>query len=327
MGGRDVAVKVIHAFDVDDGARLRFERECAASGRLSWHPNVVSFYDAGFTESQEPYLVMEYLPAGSYGDRVRRDHGLPLDRVLRVGTEIADALQAAHGAGLLHRDVKPSNILVGPRGTPMLADFGLAVIDGLARSRTGTFNATIAHAPPEVLAGARADHLADVYSLGSTLFTLTAGHPPFEDPDDDSLLALVERIAHDVPHLTVGGAPPNSPTSSSGPWPRTRRLGGRTSARWVRPWPTSASSPSRTIPPTEVGRPRARLSPESGGSHGPTLLRAHRCAALGADLAVTPPRRSRPWRRRGGTGTRGPRPRWGRSTWRRGPGSCPPRSS
>ncbi len=157
------------------------------------------------TPDNEPYLVMEYLPAGSYGDRVRGGEGLPPEKVARVGIEIADALQAAHAAGLVHRDVKPSNILVGARGTPVLADFGIALVTGLARSRTGTFNATITHAPPEVLDGARSDGLVDVYSLGSTLYTLAAGHAPFEDPDDDSLLGLVERISSkDVPPLPDG---------------------------------------------------------------------------------------------------------------------------
>ena len=208
MGGRDVAVKVMNAAHLGDDVRLRFERECAAAGRLSWHPNVVSCYDAGFTDADEPYLVMEYLPAGSLGDRIRRGDGLPFDRVVTVGIEIADALQSAHAVGLVHRDVKPANILVGVRGRPMLTDFGVAIIDGSARSRSGTFNATITHAPPEVLAGQRADHRADIYALGSTLFTLAAGNPPFDDPDDTSLLGLVERITEDpVPDLTAYGLP------------------------------------------------------------------------------------------------------------------------
>jgi serine/threonine protein kinase len=209
MGGRDVAIKLMNGADVEDGARLRFERECAAAGRLSWHPHVISVYDAGSTTDGDLYLVMEYHPAGTLGDRVRRDRGLPVDKVVQVGVAIADALRAAHAVGLLHRDVKPSNILVGPKGSPVLTDFGLAVVEGYARSKTGTFSATIAHASPEVLGGARADVQSEIYSFGSTLYTLASGAPPYESADDSSLLGLVERVTR--------GEPPPPPTGGADP--------------------------------------------------------------------------------------------------------------
>lgn len=204
---RTVAVKVISRLDLDETARRHFERECKAMGRLSSHPHIVTLYDAAVLPSGMPYLVMEYLEAGSLADRLRRDGPLPAEDVARVGTEVADALQAAHDAGLVHRDVKPGNILCGTRDEAKLSDFGIAAI-GTTSSATATLAATWAHAAPEVFQGKRPTTASDIYSLGSTLYELLVGHPAFVDGDDDSIAAIAYRAVHEpTPDLREEGVP------------------------------------------------------------------------------------------------------------------------
>ena len=207
LGGRDVAIKVIADVDLDADTRRRFEQECAAAGQLSWHPNVVSTYDAGITDDNRAFLVMEYLPNGSLGTRLGQQGPLPWQDVADIGAKVADALAAAHEVGLIHRDVKPENILLSPRGEPMLGDFGIAYLTSRTRGQTAVV-ATIAHAAPEILAGARPDERADIYSLGSTLYMLLAGKPAFADDTDESIVTLIGRIATaPVPDLRTEGIP------------------------------------------------------------------------------------------------------------------------
>lgn len=191
--GRIVALKVLDVDSLTDRARRRFERECLAMGGLSWHPNVVALHDSGITPDGRPYLVMEYLEAGSLGDRL--DQGpLAWPLAVRAGVEVAGALGAAHAAGTLHRDLKPENLLVGPFGETKLGDFGIAAVEGAARTAGGAVSLTIAHVAPEVLRGAEPDERSDVYSLASTLHTLVTGAPPFDATG--SLGDVVARIVH-----------------------------------------------------------------------------------------------------------------------------------
>jgi serine/threonine protein kinase len=147
--GRQVALKVDNRTLDTAQDRNRFRSEARAAGRVSGHPNVVDLFDAGVTLDGHPYLVME-LCTGSYADRMdRRDCG-PAE-VRRVGMRIADALAAAHRAGVLHRDVKPGNILTTRYDTPVLADFGLAVLlDGQRDLAVELDALTPAYAPPEL---------------------------------------------------------------------------------------------------------------------------------------------------------------------------------
>jgi hypothetical protein len=205
---RTVAVKVLTPLDVDDEARRRFERECRAMGGLSWHPNIVTVFDAGATAVGRPYLTMEYVPGGSLGDRLARDGPRPWDEATAVGAAIAGALEAAHRAGRLHRDIKPENILVSQFGEPKLTDFGIAVIQGATQTAKDGITATLAHAAPEILSGKRATVSSDVYSLGSTLFQLLAGKPAFIEDSDESLLPLYHRVdTAPVPDLRPRGVP------------------------------------------------------------------------------------------------------------------------
>lgn len=288
LGGRDVAIKVIADVDLDADTRRRFEQECAAAGQLSWHPNVVSTYDAGITDDNRAYLVMEYLPNGSLGTRLGQQGPLPWQDVADIGAKVADALAAAHEVGLIHRDVKPENILLSPRGEPMLGDFGIAYLTSRTRGQTAVV-ATIAHAAPEILAGARPDERADIYSLGSTLYTLLAGKPAFADDTDESIVTLIGRIATaPLPDLRPRGVPDALASAiekclDKDPARRTldassaqnnlhQALTGPTPPSTSKPW--SATAPTVTVDPAPEHKqpsephhthPAKRLAPVGAG--------------------------------------------------------------
>jgi serine/threonine protein kinase len=170
---REVAIKVLHGA-TDDGLRKRFLREAKAIG-ATLHPNVLAVYDAG-TERDAPYLVME-LASGSLRDRIAAGK-LDVDAVRTIGIQIARALAAAHAAGILHRDVKPGNILVSPTGVWKLADFGIARTPDSTLTVAGQFLGSPAYAAPESLRAGEFSPASDVYGLGATLYEMIAGAPP-----------------------------------------------------------------------------------------------------------------------------------------------------
>jgi serine/threonine protein kinase len=195
---RQVALKVLSISAVDDQAMRRFQRECKITGRLSGHPNVVTVLDVGTTRADRPYIAMEYFEHGSLTDRLMREGPLPVPDVLRVGVKMAGALAATHEIDVLHRDVKPQNILVSRYGEPALADFGIArLVDSFDSTHTTAF--TPHHAAPEVLEGRPPGVPADLYSLGSTLYQLLAGKPAFRGPQNEGIASLMLRILHDPP--------------------------------------------------------------------------------------------------------------------------------
>jgi serine/threonine-protein kinase PknK len=175
---RTVAVKVI-TVELSDDARRRFQREQLTAGQLDGHPHVIRVYESGTTDDGMPYLTMEHHEQGSLADRVRRTGPLPVGEVLDVGVKLACALDAAHRRGIVHRDVKPQNVLVSPFVGPILADFGIAAFDD-ARMQTVTSEAfSVFHVAPEVLDGHPATPAADLYALASTLYELLSGRAPF----------------------------------------------------------------------------------------------------------------------------------------------------
>ncbi len=206
---RDVAVKVLRASAVDERARMRFTRECHAVGAVSGHPNIVGVHEGGFTNDGRAYLVMELCPGGSLADRLTASGPLGAAEVIDIGAKIAKALAVAHAAGVVHRDVKPGNILVTAWGEPALADFGIARVEGGQQTATGQVTASLAHAAPEVLEGGVPTPSSDLYSLGSTLFELFAGYPPHFRAADASVLALMRRVLTEpIPDPVVLGMPP-----------------------------------------------------------------------------------------------------------------------
>ncbi|KAA0234068.1 MAG: Serine/threonine-protein kinase PknD [Acidimicrobiales bacterium] len=206
--GRSVALKVLDRQRLDEKGMRQFRREAAALGALSWHPNVVQVYDTRITEGGLPVLVMEYLPGGTFSEIVRVTP-LSWQQASRVGVCLGDALNAAHRAGVLHRDVKPGNILVGPRGQPKLADFGVAAVESTFDTTGGQLGMSIAHTAPEVLDGSRTSEASDIYSFGSTLFELLAGRPAFVEYGDESIIQSIKRVADaPVPDLGYREVPP-----------------------------------------------------------------------------------------------------------------------
>jgi len=199
---RNVAIKVLNVDVQDEAQRARFERECAATGQLGSHPNVMTVYESGITTDGKPYIAMELCEGGSLADRIAQSGPLPLDEALHVAIKIAGAIETAHQAGITHRDIKPENMLVTSFGEVVLADFGISAFDQV-RSGTATGGSfTLSHVPPEVLQGNTSEVAGDVYSLGSSLFRLISGRPPFADDSTPIAVAVSKTMNDPVPELS-----------------------------------------------------------------------------------------------------------------------------
>ncbi|MDF2975957.1 MAG: serine/threonine protein kinase [Actinomycetospora sp.] len=195
--GRVVAVKQVflHA-GLDDReaeeVRQRTLREGRIAARLQ-HPHAISVFDASI-EGDEPWLVMEYLPSRALSGVLAEQGTLEPRTVARIGRQVADALDAAHQAGIVHRDVKPGNVLLGADGTVKITDFGISRATGdLTLTRTGMLAGTPAYLAPEVARGEDSTSASDVFSLGATLYAAVEGMPPFGA--DDNALALLHAVA------------------------------------------------------------------------------------------------------------------------------------
>ncbi len=185
---------------MDDAAarevRQRALREGRNAAQLS-HEHAIAMYDVA-VESDEPWLVMEYLPSRSLAEAMSYVDTLPPLQVAQIGAQIAAALTDAHAAGILHRDIKPGNILVADRGDALgivkISDFGIARAKGDApSSKAGVITGTPAYFAPEVARGDDPTEASDVFSLGATLYTVVEGQPPFGLDTDP--IALLHRVA------------------------------------------------------------------------------------------------------------------------------------
>jgi serine/threonine protein kinase len=200
---RLVAVKVDHRTLEDDKEQRRFLREAGAAGRLSGHPGIVTVHYAGILPDDRPYLVMDFCPGGSLTRWLKPQNRASEQRILDVGIRIADALAAAHARGVLHRDVKPANILIDSYDNPGLADFGLAALPEPGIDLSVTLEGmTPAYAPKEVFYLKPPTEYGDVYSLAATLYALFDGKPPrWPDSGTASLPELLEMQKHPVQRL------------------------------------------------------------------------------------------------------------------------------
>lgn len=193
--GRDVAIKLIGpSLLADPTARERLLREARAAAALH-HPHTVAVHDVG-TDGERPFIVMELVDGGSLADQLRDEGPLDPEETLAIGLSVLDALQAAHAAGLVHRDVKPSNILFTRDGTVRLADFGIAkalTTTDPDLTATGQVLGTPRYLAPEVAAGQPATPASDLYALGAVLYQCLAGTPPFTGPTPLSVIVAHQR--------------------------------------------------------------------------------------------------------------------------------------
>src|ERR1041385_3604240 len=218
--GRRVALKVLPAFVSKDPDRLRrFTQEARAASRLT-HPNVCVVHEIGETDDGRPFIAMEYVEGVTLRQRMR-SQSMKLGDVLDVAIRIADALTAAHEAGIVHRDIKPENIVIRPEGYVKILDFGLAKLTErhkgaihatmstlLFNSSPGTVIGTAAYMSPEQARGIPVDERTDIWGLGVVLYEMASGHPPFTgETATDVVVAIVER---DQPPISryVEGTPP-----------------------------------------------------------------------------------------------------------------------
>src|ERR1041384_5004329 len=218
--GRRVALKVLPAFVSKDPERLRrFTQEARAASRLS-HPNVCVVHEIGETDDGRPFIAMEYVEGMTLRQRMR-SHAMKLGDVLDIAIQIAEALIAAHAAGIVHRDIKPENIVIRPEGYVKILDFGLAKLTErhkglthttmstlLFNSSPGTVIGTAAYMSPEQARGVSVDERTDIWGLGVVLYEMASGRPPFTgETATDVVVAILER---DQPPISehVEGVPP-----------------------------------------------------------------------------------------------------------------------
>jgi YVTN family beta-propeller protein len=195
--GRQVAIKRLRPGGTGSAESTlvgRMIREARIAARLE-HPNIIALYDIVYQDGQ-PYLVMQYVDGESLADRLLRTGPLAPSDAGRIIAQIASALDAAHCAGIVHRDVKPANILIDASGRARLADFGIARgVEDAALTTTGQMLGTVAYMAPEVARTGVATAASDVWSLGATLFAAVDGHPPFAHPGVSNPTILIVRAA------------------------------------------------------------------------------------------------------------------------------------
>jgi hypothetical protein len=206
LPSRKVAVKVLNESALSAAARRRFTAEANVTAGLA-HRHIVQVFDAKVTDDGRPYIVMPFYPHPNLSVRSRRAH-FSVAEVLRIGIQIGSAVETSHRHGVLHRDIKPQNILTDSYGQPALTDFGIAT----TRPGDGPEGLSVPWSPPEILYGTGpGDQRSDVYSLGATLWHLLVGRSPFEQPDGGNTTGqLMDRISSDPPPRTERADVPNS---------------------------------------------------------------------------------------------------------------------
>ena len=198
--GRAVAVKVLaERYAGDASVRERFTREALAAARLSGRPNIVTIFDVGEAGGR-PFIVMEYLGGGSLDEKLREGPIAPGQAVAWL-RQAANALDAAHAEGVVHRDVKPGNLLLDRDGTLHVADFGIASAAGMdSMTKTGTVIGTAGYLSPEQAQGDRASPASDRYALGIVAWELLTGSRPFEG--DTAAAEAAAHVHADVPRIS-----------------------------------------------------------------------------------------------------------------------------
>ncbi|WP_405149786.1 protein kinase [Sphaerisporangium sp. NBC_01403] len=287
--GREVAVKELHCINGLTGPEremftTRTFREARAAGRLS-HPGVAAVYDV-FEESGHPWIVMQLVPSRTLASILAEEGPLQPRRVAEIGAQVLAALRAAHAAGVLHRDVKPDNVLITGDGDAVLTDFGIATLDDDSpMTRTGVLMGTPAFISPERAAGGQAEPVSDLWSLGVTLFLAVEGRSPFHRSHALATLAAV-MYQEPEPFTLAGALAPviegllvKDPEARMTADEAARRLSAVASGQAAEPFQTARGS---TVPPAPQGRGRRGIMIGSA-----TLVVLLGLAAVGGVAYVT----------------------------------------
>jgi serine/threonine-protein kinase len=273
---RRVAVKLMsESLGADPRFVERFRREARAAAGLS-HPNIAGVFDYG-EEGDTPFLVMELIRGETLADRIARDGRLPPSEAAGIAAEVAEALQAAHDAGVIHRDVKPGNVMLEEGGRVRVMDFGIAAASWAAPiTATGTTLGTAGYLAPEQAAGGRASPTSDIYALGCVLYEMLAGRLPFTGDSPVSIAVAharetpppVNRVAPGVPPALAAACeqalsknPADRPPTAAA-FAEMLRTGQDSSTQPLGPVATTqvvaSPTPTAVLPttPREPGRPR-----------------------------------------------------------------------
>jgi serine/threonine protein kinase len=276
---RDVAVKEILWPPQLDGAeqqtlRQRALREARTAARLN-HPNLVGVYDV-VEEDGRPWIVMQLVPYRSLSEVVREDGPLPPRRAARVGLRVLEAIQAAHAVGVLHRDVKPGNVLLGPGDRVVLTDFGMAIADASPTLTTsGVLIGSPSYMAPERARGERATPATDLWALGATLYAAVEGRPPFGR--DGAMAVLTAIVADD----------PDPPSLAGSLWPvisgllrknPDERLGAAAAEHLLR----RAAENDDAMPDVSAGTATLPLDGDGQPLSGPVMTHQHSAPPKGA---------------------------------------------
>lgn len=249
---RPVAVKVLHRHLVaDETTRARLTQEAQAAASLS-HPGIVAIYDVA-VDADAAAIIFELVEGESLAERLRRDRILPPRAAARIGAEVAEALEHAHERGVVHRDVKAANVLLGPDGEARLVDFGIARLladEATHLTAPGTVTGTLRYMAPEQLRGEEVGPPADVYATGVLLTEMLTGDPPYAV---NTAVELVE--AQQTPPLVIGDAPPplgEIVRQALDPDPERRQASAGVLASELRSWLETDADPAAASAPDDM---------------------------------------------------------------------------
>ncbi len=254
---RDVAVKLLHPHLLpDERSRERLAAEARAAAGLS-HPGIVGVYDVD-TTGDAAAVVFELVDGESLAARLARDGALPPREAARIAAEIGEALFHAHGRGVVHRDVKPGNILIAADGRARLVDFGIARLLDEAAERltmTGTVMGTLRYMAPEQLAGGEIGPRTDIWALGAVLYEMLVGRPPFSAPNQVALADEQRTVVPDLAGVAPGVASITAASLAVEPEDRPRHVGAVAAA--LRGWLGSGSVDGALLAPMATVSPDA----------------------------------------------------------------------